>query len=74
MVGFWLELELESEEWGLMEAILFEVMVRSEGWEVPGRVTLVRLSVVMVSSEGVDSGDCVWFGGIRTRMYTTYVV
>jgi hypothetical protein len=42
-------LESELEEWDLMEVILFEVMVTSEGLEVPGRVTLVMLSVSMVS-------------------------
>jgi hypothetical protein len=67
MVMVKLELESELGEWGLIEVILFEVMVRSEGLEVPGRVTLVRLSVVMVGRYPiVRQSDCVW--GCLTRI------
>jgi hypothetical protein len=51
----------ELESWGLMEVILLEVMVTSEGEEVPGRVTLVRVGTCVVLLSGSTIMIRVWW-------------
>lgn len=51
----------ELESWGLMEVILLEVMVTSEGEEVPGRVTLVRVGICVVLLSGSTIMIRVWW-------------